>query len=85
MLAALARTMVGRSRPHPAGYVLAVGVGATWASNAIGGGTVIFSLVVALAAAVFGWARRRELGLVVLLGPVVAVAILVGELARRAI
>lgn len=85
VLAALTRTMVGRPRPHPAAYVLAVGVGVTWASNAVGGGTVIFSLVVALAAAIFGWTRRRELGIVMLVGSVVAVAILVGELARRAI
>ena len=72
-------------RPHPAAYVLAVGVGATWASNAIGGGTVIFSLIVTLAAAIFGWTRRRELGIVMLVGSVVAVATLVGELARWAI
>ncbi len=85
VLAALARTMVGRSRPHPAAYALAVGVGATWASNALGGGTAIFSLMAALSAAIFGWTRRRELGVVILVGSVVAVAILGVELARRAI
>ena len=85
VLAALAQTMAGRSRPHPAAYVLALGVGATWASNAVGGGTLIFSLVVALGAALFGWTRRRELGVVMLVGSVVAVAVLVVELARRAI
>lgn len=85
VMAALTRTMVGRSRPHLAAYVLALGVGVTWASNAVGGGTVIYSLAVALAAAIFGWTRRRELGIVMLVGSVAAVAILVGELARRAI
>lgn len=84
VLAALTGTMAGRSRPHPAGYLLAVAVGATWASNAVGGGTVIFSLAVALVAAVFGWTRRRELSIVMLVGSVAAIPILVGELARQA-
>lgn len=85
VLAALARTMVGRPRPHPAAYVLAVGVGITWVSNAVGGGTVVFSLAVAVAAAVFGWARRRELGLVMLVGFLPAAVILLGELGLRAL
>ena len=85
VLAALTRTMVGRSRPHAAAYGLAVADGVTWASNAVGGGTVIFSGAVALAAAAFGWTRRRELGIVMLVGSLAAVSILVGELAVRAI
>jgi len=68
VLAALALTMVGRPRLHPVGYVLAVGVGLTWATNAVGGGTLFFSLVVAVAATAFGWVRRRELGVVLLAG-----------------
>lgn len=84
VLAAVARTMVGRPRPHPVGYVLALGVGLTWATNAVGGGTLVFSLVVALAAAAFGWARRRELGVVLLVGFGPAAVVLVGELARQA-
>ncbi len=68
VLTALAGTMIGRSRPHPIGYVLAIGVGLTWATNAVGGGTLVFSLMVAIAATGFGWIRRRELGVVLLAG-----------------
>jgi hypothetical protein len=81
VLAALTRTMTGRPRPHPAAYVLAVGVGLTWASNAVGGGTLIFSLVVAVAAALFGWTRRHELGIVLLVGFLPAVVVLGAQLA----
>jgi hypothetical protein len=81
LLAALTRTMIGRPRPSTGGYVLAVGVGLTWASNAVGGGTPIFSLIVAVAAAVFGWTRRRELGVVLLVGFLPAVVVLGGQLA----
>lgn len=83
VLAALARTMVGRPRPHPATQVLAVGVGLTWASNAVGGGTLFFSMAVALAASVFGWNRRRELGFVMLVGFLPAVVVLGGGLVLR--
>ena len=83
VLAALTRTMVGRPRPPALGYVLAVGVGLTWASNAVGGGTLIFSLAVAVAAAGFGWTRRRELGIVMLVGFVPAVVVLGAQLARH--
>jgi hypothetical protein len=80
--AALARTMTGRPRPHWIGYVLAIPVGLTWASNAHGGGTVVFSLVLALVAAAYGWVRRRELGIVLLVASVPAVVVLAVELAR---
>jgi hypothetical protein len=79
--AALALTMAGRPRPHLVGYLLAVGVGLTWASNAVGGGTVVFSLVVAIAASAYGWTRRHELGVVLLVASVPAVAVLGVELA----
>lgn len=68
VLAAVALTMVGRPRPPVLGYVLALAVGLTWASNAVGGGTEIFSLLVALAATAFGWRHRRDLGVVLLVG-----------------
>ena len=47
--------MMGQPRPHPIGYVLAVAVGLTWASNAIGGGTILLNLAVAVAASAYGW------------------------------
>lgn len=76
LLAALASTMNGRPRPHPVGYMLAAAVGLTWSTNAVGGGTVVFSLVVALAATVYGWIHRRELGVVLLAGYVPAAVFL---------
>ncbi len=81
VLAALALTMIGRPRPGAVGYVLAVGAGLTWASNAMGGGTLLLSLAVAVAAAAFGWRRRRELGVVLLVGYVPALLIVGTELA----
>jgi hypothetical protein len=79
---ALAMTMAGRPRPHWIGYLLAIPVGLTWASNAHGGGTVVFSLVLALVAAAYGWVRRRDLGIVLLVASVPAVVVLAVELAR---
>lgn len=76
VLVAIASTMTDRDRPHPAGYVLAVAVGVTWASNAVGGGTVWFSLAVALVAVGFGWRHRRGLGVVLLVGFLPAVILL---------
>lgn len=65
---ALARTMPGRARCGPVGYVLALAVGLTWASNAAGGHTELLSLAVAILAAWFGWRHRRELGETLLVG-----------------
>lgn len=76
VLAALALSMLGRPRPPALGYLLAPAVGLTWATNAVGGGTGVFSLVVALAATAFGWTRRRELGGVLLVGFAPAVVFL---------
>ena len=80
VLVALARTMVGRARPHPVGYLLAVAAGLTWATNVVGGGTVWFGLAVALAASAWGWGRRRELGVVLLVGFLPAAVFLVADL-----
>jgi hypothetical protein len=83
VLAALALTMIGKPRPHAVGYVLAAAAGLTWASNAIGGGTLLLSLAVAIAAAAFGWRRRGELGVVLLVGYLPAVLVIGTELAVR--
>lgn len=80
VLAALAIAMLGRPLAGPIGYVLAVASGLTWATNAIGGGTVVFSLVVALAAVAFGWRHRGELAGVLWVGFAPAVLVLVAEL-----
>ncbi|MBZ5737130.1 hypothetical protein [Nocardioides mangrovi] len=77
VLVALARTMRGRERPGVVGYLLALAVGLTWASNAVGGGTEVLSLLVALAAAAWGWRHRRELGVVLLVGFAPAAVVLV--------
>jgi hypothetical protein len=76
VLAALTRTMRGRARPGPWGHVLALAVGLTWASNALGGGGLVLGLVVALPAAGYGWRHRRDLPVVLLTGFAPAVAVL---------
>ena len=84
VMAALAETMVGRRRPPFVGYLLAVAVGLTWASNAVGGGTVVFSMTVAIVATGLGWRRRDELGVVMLVGFLPAAMVLGAELALTA-
>jgi hypothetical protein len=81
LLAALAMSMAGRPRPPVVGYLLAIAVGLTWASNAVGGGTEWFSLAVGLVAAWWGWTQRRQLGGVLAAGFVPAVVWLVAALA----
>jgi hypothetical protein len=77
VLVALARTMVGRDRPGWIGYVLALAVGLTWATNALGGGPDLLAAAVALVACVFGWRHRAGLPVVLLVGfaPVVPVLV----------
>lgn len=82
VVVALADTMSGRPRPGPVGYLLAAAVGLTWASNAIGGGTVAMSLVLAAVAAAYGWRRRRELGVVLLVAGLPAAVVLLVQLAH---
>jgi hypothetical protein len=79
---AVAATMTGRKRPtHAGSYLLALAVGVTWATNAIGGGTVVPGLLVAVTAVVFGWRHRGGLPVVLVVGYTPAVALLVGQIA----
>lgn len=76
VLVALARTMVGRDRPGVVGYALAVAVGLTWASNAVGGGTEVLAIVAALLACLIGWRHRDDLRVVLLVGLAPAIPVL---------
>lgn len=78
LVAALAATMRGRPRPPWIGYALAVGVGLTWATNALGGGPVVPALALALGACWWGWRERSGLGVVLLVGFAPGVALLAG-------
>ncbi len=66
VITALAQTTVGRPRPRGlVAYVLALAVGLTWATNALGGqGTAVPGLLLALVAVGFGWSRRAGLPIV---------------------
>lgn len=64
-MAALARGDVGT-------HLLAAGVGATWASNAIGGEAVALGVAGAALAAYVGWRHRRDLAGVLLTSGAVA-------------
>jgi hypothetical protein len=79
VLLALARTMVGRPRAGWVGYLLAVAVGLTWASNALGGGTQALAAIVAVITCGFGWRHRHDLPVVLLVGfaPVIPVLLAV--------
>jgi hypothetical protein len=74
--AALAVTMRAHPRPGPLGYLIAVMVGLTWASNAAGGGTLVLSLACAVAATAYGWAHRHELGVVLGIAGALSAAVL---------
>ena len=81
VVVALAMTMSGRPRPPVVGYAAAALAGLTWATNAVGGGTVVFSLVLALVAAAYGWGRRGDLTAVLAVAGGVAAITLIGGLA----
>jgi hypothetical protein len=78
VVAALAGTMVGRPRPQGLmPYALALAVGLTWATNALGGQrTAIPGLLLALVAAAFGWPRRAGLPILLAVAGGVAAGVL---------
>ena len=69
--------MPNRPRCGPIGYILALAVGLTWASNAVGGHTEVLSLAVAIVAAWFGSRHRRELGETLFVGFLPSAVVLV--------
>ncbi|WP_188782941.1 hypothetical protein [Nocardioides phosphati] len=82
---AVAGTMRGRRLPTGAGLLLGLAAGAavgtTWATNALGGGSLVLAVVVALAACAFGWHERRSLGRLVGAAGVAALGVLLAGLA----
>jgi hypothetical protein len=80
VVVSLAMTMAGQPRPSAFGCGVAALAGLTWATNAVGGGTVVSSLVVALAAVVYGWRRREDLTVVLGVAGGVAAITLIGTL-----
>jgi hypothetical protein len=82
VVVALARTMVGRPRPHPAAHLLAVAVGLTWGSNTLGAdGLGVPGLLIAAAVAGTGWRGRDDLRVVLLTGFGAGAVLIVGALA----
>ena len=81
VVVALARTMAGRPRPHLAAHVLAIAVGLTWGSNALGAdGLSVPGLLIAVALAVAGWRGRDDLRVVLLTGFGAGAAFIAGAL-----
>ena len=79
VLAAVAATTVGRPRPrrtHGWAHLLALAVGLTWATNTLGGGSMVLGIAVAAVASGFGWQHRHGLGVVLLTGFAPAVVLL---------
>ena len=60
------------------GLLAGLVVGSTWATNGLEGGTALFSLVLALAALVYGWRFQQGIGQAVLASGMSAVVILLG-------
>ncbi|WP_329108613.1 hypothetical protein OG792_08135 [Micromonospora sp. NBC_01699] len=79
VLAALAVTFARSDPPRGiGGYLLALLVGLTHATNSLEGGTAVFGLVVAIVACGWGWATRARLGRLLLVGYAPAVPLLLG-------
>jgi hypothetical protein len=63
LVAALAQALAARPRPGNAAWPLAALFGLTAATNAIEGGTPMFSLAASLGFVAYGWRHRRAAGL----------------------
>jgi hypothetical protein len=85
VFAAVAASMAGRPRVGLLGHLAALAVGLTWATNAVGGGTEVFSLLVGATLVGFGWRQRRGLSAVLLTGFGVAVVFLAVAVASAAL
>lgn len=85
--AAVSLTTRGRALPRGlglvAGLVAAVGVGVTWSTNALGGGSPVLAVGVALVACSFCWRERRGVGGLVGVAGVAALAVLITAAAVR--
>lgn len=85
LVVALAQTMAGRPRPHPAAHLLAVVVGITWGGNTMGAdGLAVPGLLIAVAVAATGWRGRDDLRVVLLTGFGAGAVFIVGVLATGA-
>ena len=77
LVVALARAARGARLPTgTVACLLAVGVGVTWATNALEGGTAVASLVTAVALALWGWRRGDDAGRLLLVAYLPAVLVL---------
>ncbi len=84
LTAVLASTMAGRPVPrHPVAWLLALGAGATWGTNATGGEFTWAGLVLALAAIGWGVRHRRDQGLLLAVaGAAATVGVVVSAMVR---
>ncbi|WP_067472649.1 hypothetical protein [Actinomadura hibisca] len=67
----------GRAQ-HTLGLTLALTTGLTWATNALEGGTALFSLAIALAFTAWGWTTRAHLGRLLIAAFAPAAALITG-------
>jgi len=75
----LAATMARESpRAHPLGVLAALGAGATWATNVLGGHTIPLAIVVALAGIGWGWTRRHTVAWLTGIAGAAALVVLAG-------
>ena len=78
LVAALTLALADRPAPGRAAWALATLFGFTAATNGIEGGTALFSLLVSLGFAGYGWTRRRAAGVLLLVAYGTTTALLLG-------